>query len=85
MPNYTFRERIAAALESEGYRKTSETRKYWVYKFADADSASNIYLGKAGATRIGRTVSESRPCVEALRQRLMKRGLAILQAMEGKS
>ncbi len=56
MAKQTKAERIAQHLTNEGYREqTSPSRKY--RKFVRGDQT--LWLGKCGAVRAGRTVSDS--------------------------
>ncbi len=57
----------------------SRSRKYVVYK--SAATGARFYIGKAGALRKGRTVAESIPVNEQIRQGVIRQGTKILESM----
>ena len=55
----TIKEKLIAALKARGFKAVeSRTRKYEVFK---GDGDKLIFVGKAGALRIGKTVTDSIP------------------------
>jgi hypothetical protein len=76
----TLQERFAAALETRGETLVKKTSKYWVYtrtraitnaSFIRTSEVTYFYLGRAGALRVGRTSSESRPVRPDLKAQLL--------------
>jgi hypothetical protein len=68
----TIHDRLVAALTARGESVVEDARttKYTVVT-REAGKAGFYYIGKAGALRAGRTVTESRPVAAALRARLL--------------
>lgn len=70
MKKLTIRDQLAAALVELGYEQVfSRTKRYDVYSH-HTRSPRTVYLGKAGALRVGSTVSASIPH-ETWRQQLL--------------
>ncbi len=66
----TIRERLCAALEARGYTKVeSRSRKYVTYTHADKPDRI-LFVGKSGALRAGKNVTESF-AVETFKQKLL--------------
>ena len=59
MPKQTKREQIISKLQDAGYRETpSPSRKYVGFR-DPKDRFRVLWVGKAGAVRVGRTIAES--------------------------
>jgi hypothetical protein len=74
----TLRDRIAIDLLPLGYREepTPATRKYRVFLGPSAGSAmlTRVYVGRAGALRIGGTIRDSVPAGGGFRARVIAAG-----------
>ena len=68
----TLRERYAVGLIDLGYRRDQNARssKYWVF---GGSGSQQVYLGKSGAIRIGRTVATSRPLSPTSKTKVLNR------------
>lgn len=65
------REQYRKVLEKRGYKKIpGKSRKYIV--MTKAGSESNVYLGKSGAVRMGKTISKSWAVGEETKNMLLK-------------
>jgi hypothetical protein len=74
-------ERFAAALLARGYRELSmRSRKFRAFEAPDLSDV--VYLGRGGAVRHGRTVTESVPVVESLKAKLLVEADRLLAAQD---
>jgi hypothetical protein len=57
----------------------SRSTKYTVYNIIAPNWEGNFYVGKKGALRKGKTIAESIPLSEKVRQEVIEKGKEILQ------
>jgi hypothetical protein len=67
----TLREQFAQYLTDNGYTKTFWSDRSWVFKHPQKDT--QVYLGKAGSFRVGKTKTASRPISDKARGRILNR------------
>lgn len=82
MPNRTQEACLIAALQSRGFTlaKDKYSSRYTVLKPAPGATISGyFYVGKKGALRYGRIVTESRALNETFRRKLLEEGKEILK------
>jgi len=71
----TQRDAIKKALEAMGYTAPSDLQRSKKYiTMVHPLRPVLVFLGKAGAARVGRTITASQPMYEAMRRDLIKEG-----------
>lgn len=84
MTKPTQTECLIAALKDAGQHEVeSKSRKYRTFVKSDDPTKPRVFIGKAGAMRVGANVSSSVSVLAQTRQRFIERGLRVLT--EGKS
>lgn len=94
MPKYTQRQLLAEGLKALGAKidPAARSTKYETWMTTDATplwlggSTQSLYVGRGGALRRGRTVSESHSCGDGFRNRVIDAGrMALGVDADGKS